>query len=174
MATPSKSKPAQSQLFQPDAAHLAYLINDATIWYATNVANERSEYHGGFVAGALFKFSPNSLTEMLALYATKIAEGYTASHHAPTHFAGPTGSYCSFVMTKPEAIRTVELKSVIAKAEQDYLAELEAERNMEVERQVELRFATEQRAAEAIRVKEEQQTKQRLRDEVLAALSGAK
>ncbi|MGY3172347.1 hypothetical protein ACVWYU_001724 [Pseudomonas sp. TE12234] len=168
MATP-KTK-TQSQLFQPDPAHLAYLINDASIRYETNIANERSEYHGGFVAGALEKFTPNNLAEMLALYAAKIAEGYTPSHYSPEHITGASGSYCSFVMTKPESVRTKELKAVITKTETDYRAELEQQRAEEVERQVELRFATEQRVAEQARIEKELQDKQRLRDEVLAAL----
>jgi hypothetical protein len=172
MATSTKSavQPKQSQLFQPDTAHLAYLTNDAEIRYETNVSNTRCEYRKGFFPGALERFSASTLDQTFALYAAKIAEGYTPSLVASEYTASSGGVFCAFTLTKPESVRTQELKAVIAKARQDYLEDLEQQRADEIERQVELRFATEQRAAEQARIEKEKQDKQRLRDEVMSAL----
>ncbi|NWB49540.1 hypothetical protein [Pseudomonas gingeri] len=158
-----------SQLFQVNEVELTSLKNQAEVLYETHITG-RDEFLRKHRVGAMERFVTDSLQEGLDLYAKLIKDGYKACG-VSSEYVGGAGfqPYLVLTLEKPQKTQKADLKVIMDQVEADYMTELEAKRAEELHRQVELRFQTEQRQVEALRLKQEQEAKERLRAEVLKA-----
>jgi hypothetical protein len=93
---------------------------------------------------------------------------------APGVMGVSLGGYTVTYLVKPEPVREKEIASIKKQVEDDYGAELEAQRNAEIERVTEQQLAQVRRQRAQQQAASEQAERDALRAEVAASLAGAK
>lgn len=142
-ATPET--PKQSQLFQPDAAHLKRLQDFEVGQYKTRT---QCNIQGREQLGIFEEFDISGLQQALDRYVELVGQGYTATgeiRHVPKIIPTPTLDYLVLTLRKPESQVQKDTAEILARVEAEYLARLEADKAACVAKEVESLMAATRR-----------------------------
>lgn len=166
----------ESQLFQPDAAHLARLQNIEVDRYRDCA---QCNIQGREQLGIFEEFDISGLQQALDRYVELVGQGYTATgeiRHVPKIIPTPTVDYVVLALRKPESQVKKDIAQIKADVEATYLAQLAQARAEAVKRETESLIANERRKKQQAeldaKATQEAEEYARVESEVLAALGG--
>lgn len=152
---------------------IKHVFNQADLDRLTQVAIDAYQHTESFGSsvGAIVSVSADYPSQFLAVYADKLANGYTLHPTMPVDFNQYGGAqFFRCYMIKPEAVQAEELEVIKAEVETDYRAELRRQYDLHLEALVAESVARAEREAEKKAQAARQKLIEQARKEAVAAL----